>query len=165
LLDIVKHHGYLTVKFTLHYDKGVRHMSKPTSDCSDWAASNKRNVVVLRNWTAAWVLSTALMVFGPKLLWDFQTTLTILGVLLNLGIGFGMILANKRHLQGLDEMHRKIFLDAGALSLGVGLVCGLSYGVLEDIRLITFEPEIAHLVILMCLTFLVGMISGHRKYR
>ena len=140
-------------------------MSKTTPDCSDWAASNKRNVVVLGYWTLAWVLSTALAVFGPKLIWDFQTTLTILGVLLNLGIGFGMILANKRHLQGLDEMHRKIFLDAGALSLGVGLVCGLSYDVLEDIRLITFEPEIAHLVILMCLTFLVGMISGHRKYQ
>ena len=76
-----------------------------------------------------------------------------------------MILANKRHLQGLDEMHRKIFLDAGALSLGVGLVCGLSYDLLEDVRLITFEPEISHLVILMCLTFLVGLISGHRKYR
>jgi len=140
-------------------------MSKTTSGSSDWAASNQRNVVVLGYWTFAWLLSTALAVFGPKLIWDFQTTLTILGVLLNLGIGFGMILANKRHLQGLDEMHRKIFLDAGALSLGVGLVCGLSYDVLEDIRLITFEPEIAHLVILMCLTFLVGMISGHRKYR
>jgi len=140
-------------------------MSKTTSDSSDWATSNKRNVVVLRYWTFAWVLSTALAVFGPKLIWDFQTTLTILGVLLNLGIGFGMILANKRHLQGLDEMHRKIFLDAGALSLGVGLVCGLSYDLLEDIRLISFEPEISHLVILMCLTFLVGIISGHRKYR
>ena len=140
-------------------------MSKTTSGSSEWAASNKRNVVVLRYWTFAWVLSTALVAFGPKLIWDFQTTPTILGVLLNIAIGFGMILANKRHLQGLDEMHRKIFLDAGALSLGVGLVCGLSYDLLEDVRLITFEPEIAHLVILMCLTFLVGMISGHRKYQ
>ena len=140
-------------------------MSKTTSDSSDWAASNKRNTVVLRYWTLAWVLSTALAAFGPKLIWEFQTTLKILSVLLYLAIGFGMILANKRHLQGLDEMHRKIFLDAGALSLGVGLVCGLGYDLLEDIRLITFEPEIAHLIILMCLTFLVGMISGHRKYQ
>jgi hypothetical protein len=140
-------------------------MSKMTPGSSDWAASNKRNVVVLRYWTLAWVLSTALAAFGPKLIWDFQTTLTILGVLLNVGIGFGMILANKRHLQGLDEMHRKIFLDAGALTLGVGMVCGLGYDLLEDVRLITFEPEIAHLIILMCLTFLVGMISGHRKYQ
>jgi hypothetical protein len=76
-----------------------------------------------------------------------------------------MILANRRHLQGLDEMQRKIFLDAGALTLGVGLVCGLSYELLEDIKLISFEPQISHLVILMCVSFMVGMVAGHRKYR
>ena len=140
-------------------------MNKPKTDLGSWQASQKKNTVRLRYWTIAWVLSSALAAFGPKLLWDFHTGLTILGVVINLAIGFGMIVANKRYLQGLDEMHRKIFLDAGALSLGVGLVCGLSYELLEDIKLITFEPEISHLVILMCLTFLTGMIVGHRKYR
>ena len=140
-------------------------MSKTTSGSSDWAASNKRNVVVLGYWTLAWLLSTALAVFGPKLIWDFQTTLTILGVLLNLGIGFGMILANKRHLQGLDEMHRKIFLDAGALSLGVGLIVGLSYSNLDINNIIGADAEISHLVIVMALTYLVGIIAGTRKYR
>ena len=140
-------------------------MSEINKECSDWAASNARNTVVLRYWTLAWVVSTAVAAFGPKLAWDYHTALTIIVVLINLGIGFGMILANKRHLQGLDELHRKIFLDACALSLGVGLVCGLSYELLEDVKLITFEPEIPHLIILMCLTFLTGLIRGHRKYR
>jgi hypothetical protein len=131
---------------------------------SDWAASKVRNTIRLRYWTIAWVLSYALAAFGPKLIWNFHTGLTILGVVSTLAIGFGMIVANKRYVQGLDEMHRKIFLDAGALSLGVGLVCGLSYELLEDIKLITFQPEISHLIILMCLTFLTGLITGHRKY-
>jgi hypothetical protein len=98
-------------------------------------------------------------------MWNYDTLLTILSVLINLGIGFAMILANRRYLRGLDEMHQKIFLDAAVLTLGVGLVCGLSYELLEDIKLIPFQPEISHLVILMCLTFLTGMIVGHRKYR
>jgi hypothetical protein len=132
---------------------------------SDWAASKVRNTIRLRYWTIAWVLSYALAAFGPKLIWNFHTGLTILGVVITLAVGFGMIVANKRYVQGLDEMHRKIFLDAGALSLGVGLVCGLSYELLEDIKLITFQPEIPHLVILMCLTFLTGLIVGHRKYQ
>jgi hypothetical protein len=89
----------------------------------------------------------------------------VVGVIFNLAVGFGMIMANKRHLRGLDEMHQKIFLEAGALTLGVGLVCGLSYELLEDIRLITFEPQISHLVVLMCMTFLGGMIAGQRKYQ
>ncbi len=140
-------------------------MNQQKSDSNAWAASTAKNTVRLGYWTLAWLATTAVAAFGPKLLWDFATLPTILGVLANLAVGFGMILATKRHLQGLDEMQQKIFLDAGVLSLGVGLVCGLAYELLEDIKLITFEPEISHLVILMCLTFLAGMIAGHRKYR
>jgi len=140
-------------------------MSNSQSNTNSWESGNKKNTLRLGIWTTAWVLSTALMAFGPKLLWDFATVPTIMAVLFNLAIGFGMILANRRQLRGLDEMQQKIFLEAGALSLGVGLVCGISYGLLKDIRLISFEPEIAHLVILMCLTFMVGMIAGHRKYQ
>jgi hypothetical protein len=125
----------------------------------------RKSTARAKYWSIAWVLSSALAAFGPKLLWDFHTGLTILGVFINLAIGFGMVVANKRYVQGLDEMQRKVFLDAAALSLGVGLVCGLAYELLEDIKLITFQPEISHLVMLMCLTFLTGMIVGHRNYR
>lgn len=140
-------------------------MNDLKSDSHGWAANTAKNTVRLRYWTGAWLVTMAVATFGPKLIWDYDTVLTILAVLVNLGVGFGMIVANKRHLQGLDEMHRKIFLDAGALALGVGLVCGLSYEMLEDIKLIPFEPEISHLIILMTLTFAAGMIAGHRKYR
>jgi hypothetical protein len=140
-------------------------MNDPGTGSSEWATSNKRNTVRLGYWTLAWVATLAVAAFGPRYAWDFATLPTILAVLVNLGVGFGMIVANKRHLHGLDELHQKIFLDAGALTLGVGLVCGLSYELLEDIRLISFEPEISHLVILMSLTFLAGMVAGHRRYR
>jgi len=140
-------------------------MNKSDSTTNNWEAGNKKNTTRLGMWTAAWVLSTALMAFGPQLVWDFATVPTVIAVLLNLAIGFGMILANRRQLRGQDELQQKIFLDASALTLGVGLVCGVSYDLLEDIRLISFEPSIAHLVILMSLTFLVGMIAGHRKYQ
>ena len=140
-------------------------MNDLKTDSNGWAASMAKNTVRLGCWTGVWVVTMAVAAFGPKLIWDFDTVLTILAVLVNLGVGFGMIVANKRHLQGMDEMHQKIFFDAAALTLGVGLVCGLSYELLENIKLIAFEPEISHLVILMSLTFLAGMIAGHRKYQ
>jgi len=140
-------------------------MSNPKTGVKDWAASKAKTTARLGYWTAAWVATMAVAAFGPRLIWDFQTALTILAVLVNLGTGFGMVAATRTYLQTLDELQRKIFLDAGALTLGVGLVCGLSYELLEDIGLISFEPEIAHLVILMCLTFVVGMIAGNRRYR
>ena len=52
-----------------------------------------------------------------------------------------------------------------ALTLGVGLVIGSSYELLEDIKLIPFEPEISHLIILMSLTYCVGIILGNRRYQ
>jgi hypothetical protein len=140
-------------------------MNKTKTGLSSWAADSQMNSVRLLAWSAAWVVSMAIAAFGPKILWNFETLLTIFAVLVNLGIGIGMIVATRRYLRGLDEMHQKIFLDAAVLTLGIGLVCGLSYELLEDIRLISFQPEIPHLVILMCLTFLIGIVAGHRKYR
>ena len=140
-------------------------MEKLMNESSDLTVRTKKNTVQLGYWTGAWVLTTALAAFGPKFFWEFNTPVTILGVLINLGIGFGMILANKRHLNGLDELMRKIQLEAMAISLGVGLVCGLSYELLEDIKLITFEPEVSHLIILMALTYMVGIIAGNRRYK
>lgn len=140
-------------------------MRKTETSSSSWAANSQMNSVRLMGWSTAWVASMALAAFGPKLIWNYDTLLTILAVLISLGIGIAMILATRRYLRGLDEMHQKIFLDAAVLTLGIGLVCGNSYELLEDIRLIPFQPEISHLVILMCLTFLTGMIAGHRKYR
>lgn len=140
-------------------------MNKLKSETSDWEASNAKTTARLKIWTLTWVVTTAVAAFGPKLIWDFDTVLTILGVAINLAVGIGMIVATKQHVRGLDEMHQAIFLDAGALSLGVGLVCGLAYDLLEDVKLISFEPEISHLIILMCLTFVVGTVAGHRKYR
>ena len=138
---------------------------KIINDTCDTTAQTKKNTIRLFFWSVAWVLATAGASFGPKSLWDFNTLPTILGVLVHIGIGFGMIRMFKQYLLGLDELQRKIQLDAMALSLGIGLVIGSSYELLEDIRLIPFEPEIPHLIILMSLTYVVGTVLGHRKYQ
>ena len=116
-------------------------------------------------WSAGWVVTTALAATGPRLIWHYATLPTTIGVLVNLGAGLGMIVTVKRFVQQLDEMQQRIFLDAGALTLGVGLVLGLGYELLEDTKLITYEAEISHLVMLMSVTFLMGTIAGYRRYR
>ena len=138
---------------------------KIINDTCDITAQTKKNTLRLGWWTGAWVLASAGAAFGPRFLWDFNTLPTILGVLIHIGIGFGMIRVFKQYLLGLDELQRKIQLDAIALTLGVGLVIGSSYELLEDIKLIPFEPEIPHLIILMSLTYVVAAVLGHRKYQ
>jgi hypothetical protein len=77
----------------------------------------------------------------------------------------GVIVANKRHLLGLDELQQRIQLEAMALSLGVGLVAGLAYSNLDVANLIPGDAEISNLVILISLTYAAGIVAGQRKYR
>ncbi len=76
-----------------------------------------------------------------------------------------MILQIKRYVQALDELGQKIFLNAASITLGVGIVCGPSYTLLASQKLISFQPEIGHLIMLMALTFLAANYAGTRKYR
>ncbi|MDC0309713.1 hypothetical protein OAL72_03105 [bacterium] len=138
---------------------------KIITDTCDITPQTKKNTLRLFLWTVAWVLATAGVTFGSKNLWNFNTWLTIIAVLIHIGLGLGMIRVFKQYLLGLDELQRKIQLDAMSLSLGIGLVLGCSYEMLEDIKLIPFEPEISHLLILMSLTYVVGTVLGHRKYQ
>ena len=140
-------------------------MTNDKNASSKWKKQNCKNTLHLFYWTAAWLVSTAFAVFAPKYLWEFETSLTIIAVLINIAVGFAMLGANKRHLNGLDEMMQKIQLEAMALTLGVGLVVGLAYETLEDVKLIASEPEISHLIMLMAFTYMVGIILGNRRYR
>ena len=140
-------------------------MTKQDCEHNNYQTKNNANTRTLRNWTTVWVITMAIAAFAPRFIWNFNTSLTIITLLINLAVGFRMLVANREYLRGLDEMQQKILFDAMAFTLGVGLVLGLSYELLEDIKLIGFEPEISHLIIVMCLTYLTAMIAGHRKYR
>ena len=49
--------------------------------------------------------------------------------------------------------------------MGVGLIAGIPYSVMDTYDVIPFHADIAHLVILMSLTFLVSFLYGTWRYR
>jgi hypothetical protein len=140
-------------------------MKSNQSGTGDWAANTVKNTIQLAFWTGAWLVTLASATFGPVFIWDYSKIPTIIGIIVNLLVGFGMIVANKRHLKGLDEMQQKIQLEAMALSLGVALVVGLSYSLMDTTNLIAADAEISHLIILISLTYAAGVGMGVRKYR
>ncbi len=140
-------------------------MEEKVKESGDWAARVNRNTLRLGYCTGAWLVTTALASFGPQFIWHDNTLLTASAIFINLAIGLATILANKHHLQSLDEMQQKIQLEAMALSLGVGFVCGLSYSLLDQSNLMAADAEISHLILLMGLTYLAGTVIGNRRYR
>ncbi len=125
----------------------------------------RKNTVNLAKWTAAWVVTMAIVAFGPKLIWNFHPVISVIAIIINFAVGIGMILANRRHLNTQDEMQRKIQLEAMGISLGIAVVAGLAYSMMDVANLIHYDAEIAHLVILIDLTYLAGVIYGSYRYK
>ena len=100
-----------------------------------------------------------------------QISITILHVafreplLINMLIGFVMIWANIKYLKTLDELERKLNFDAMGVALGVGVVVGLSYSLLDTSNIISFDAEISHLVVIISLTYMATLIIGKLRYK
>lgn len=139
-------------------------MNNPKSADDGWEARVRKQTFRLGYWTLAWLVTMAVATFGPEFLWQSER-ITIAAIGVNLLVGLGMIRANKNHLKSLDEMQQKIHLEAMGLTLGVGLVAGLAWSNLDVSNVIAFDAEIAHVVVLMGLTYLVAVLFGTRKYR
>lgn len=125
----------------------------------------RTNTVRLAYWNGVWVATCALMAFGPKFLWNKALLLTLLAVGLNACVGVGMLLANKKYVEELDEFQRKIYLNALAVTAGVGLIAAVPFSVMSAYHMIPFKADVAHLLILMALTFVVSMLYGTWRYR
>ena len=119
----------------------------------------------LFRWNGAWGAATALMAFGPKFLWNKALVFTLLAVGLDVAVGVGMILANKKYIAELDELQRKVHLNSLGITVGVAVVAGVPFSVMDSYHVIPFHANIAHLVILMSLTFVVSNLYGTRRYR
>lgn len=130
-----------------------------------WKVNAKKNVLHLGYWTGSWVTTMAIASFGQIYLWKDNTALTILFIAINTLVGIGMILMNRKYINDLDEMQRKVSLDAMAIALGVGVVGGLSYSMLDQANVIAFDAEIAHLVMLIGITYMIAIFIGNNRYK
>ena len=137
---------------------------KDTTLCNDMNQAAQRTIKPLMLWTGIWLFSLAMFTFGPMFLWDFNTALTTLLLIINLGCGVKMILANKAHLESLDELQQRIMLEAMALSLGITMIAGAAYGVCHAVKLVEHEPNASTLLFIMGITYGLGTLLSRRKY-
>ena len=115
-------------------------------------------------WTLGWLLTLALCRFGPAL-WDEQPVLSWIAIGVNVAVGVGWLLAHARYLRGVDDLQRKILMDALAVALGVGLVLGFAYGAANSLGLVDFGANIAVVSSIMGVVYLVATAVGTLRYR
>jgi len=124
-----------------------------------------KNSKELKIWTLAWTLSMAIATFGPQFLWNEESIGTLLAIIVNLILGVRMILANRKFINSGDELQKKIQLESLGLTLGLAVIVGLSYSLLDQMNLISGNAEINILVLFIGITYLVTMTVNNRKYK
>ena len=122
-----------------------------------------RGLKRLACWAGAWTVATLVMKRGPELLWNKDLAFTLIAAGLEVVVGVGLILAHKTWLAELDELQRKVYVDALGITLGVTLIAGVAYEYLDKYGVISFH--FSNLLALMSVTLLASVLYGTWRYR
>ena len=123
-----------------------------------------KNNIRLLCWIFAWVGTIILVDKAVLYEWYSSDLISMVAIVINAGIGLGVIVTFMRYLNEVDELQRKIQLDALALSMGVGWVGGFTYSLLVTAQFVT-DNEVSDIIMLMTFTYMVGIIVGQVRYR
>lgn len=126
--------------------------------------TRRKSTIQLAIWTWTWVASLALASFGPRFFWGESTLLTSISIIINVALGIAMIIANRNLFNQFDELERKIQLESMAVTLGLTVVVGLAYSLLEQTKLINLKAEISVLVLFMSVTMIAALYFNRRRY-
>ena len=124
----------------------------------------KKYLINLGLWTWSWVATLAIATFGPIFIWEEQKALTTFAIIINLANGVLMILANRQLFNHYDELERKIHLESLALTLGLTIIVGLTYSLLDQTNLIPFDAEIGVLIGFVGVTYMITLLINRKRY-
>jgi cytochrome c biogenesis protein CcdA len=124
----------------------------------------KKHLIHLAFWTWSWVLTLAIATFGPEFFWEEKSALTIMAIVVNLAIGILMVLANRKLFNHYDELERKIHLESMGLTLGLAVIIGLTYSLLDQKNLIHSDAEIGFLVGFISIIYMISLMVNRKRY-
>ena len=113
-------------------------------------------------WAATFVGADVMIEFTND--WYYFIEIMLLAIALHLGATIVMILKFKRLLKQLDEMEKKIQLDAIALAAGAALA-GCSVGSILDNSNLIASVDTNSIIIILCFTYMCALIVGRIRLR
>ena len=137
-------------------------MSK--TELGEFEARNANASIRLLLWSIVWVGSLILVDKAILYGWHTSQVISAGGVLLNAALGLCVIWTFLRYLRLMDEMQRKIQLQALAFAMGIGLVGSHSYSLLVTAGFVT-DPEVSDIILLMTGTYVAGLAIGQFRHR
>jgi hypothetical protein len=116
--------------------------------------------------TLAWLATLALAQFGPDHLWDTElTALSWAAIALNIAAGILWIVSFAFFLRTIDELERKILLDAFTVTLGAGFVGAMAYSAAGTADLVPEDFSVALFAVFLSVVYLLAFAAGKIRYR
>ena len=125
-----------------------------------------KNANTVNLWMFAWAVTfvgaTAMAEFSTD--WQYFVEIILLSVAVHVGTTMVMIFKFKHLLHQLDEMEKKIQLDALALAAGAALGGCSVYAILENANLVaSINPSI--IIMVLSFTYMGALIVGRIRLR
>jgi hypothetical protein len=121
-----------------------------------------KNANIVNLWVTLWAGSLLVAVLAQEIFSFNNLISTLIMATLNIICGLMMIQAYRHMLRTLDEMERKIQLDALALSVGVAMLTFSASGILQTADILP-QLEASWLLTIMAFSYSIGLVLGRLR--
>jgi len=120
---------------------------------------DKRNANRVNLWAFGWMFSLMGNMILTKIFDQGAGVFWVLIFAAHIICGVMLVLSYRRFLSQLDEMERKVQLEALALAVGFSILVFSAGSVLDSVGVLG-KPDAAVMVVVMSLTYMGGLIIG-----
>jgi hypothetical protein len=113
-------------------------------------------------WSLIWVAGFLIADFAIGRSWARGEVAVIVVTSVVTLLGVGWVVAYVRFIRHVDELMRKIQLEAMAMALGTGFVAGFTLLLLEDADLA--QARLSYLLVAMVVAYVGGVVAGLRRF-
>ena len=124
----------------------------------------RRDSLAIVGWIFTWMLSLVISDKAALYGWWSAEWITWLSIAVNFALGVWVAVRFVRMLRGMDDLQRKIQLDALSMALGISLVGCAAYSLLVTWGYIVDE-EVTDIFMLMCVSYSASVLIGVWRYR
>lgn len=139
-------------------------MSSSISQHSDYDRRAIRDNLALVGWMFIWMGSLVISDKAALYGWWSAAWISWLSIAVNFALGVWMVSRFVRMLRGMDDLQRKIQLDALAFSFGVSIVGTITYSLMVTWGYIV-EEEVTDIFVIMCVAYSAAIITNTLRFR
>ena len=139
-------------------------MIEALKDVSAYDKRSIRDNLKIVAWIFVWMASLTVSDKAALYGWWEAEWITIVSIIINAALGLWVVYCYRRMLACMDDLQRRIQLEALSMAFGVSLVAACSYTLLVTWGYI-LDEEVSDIFMVMCVSFSAALILNVVRYK